>query len=191
MSNVTTIKDLAKQMAKEQNRVRMFIARRTTKLMRDRLKEAYKECIRQFYEYETTSYIRYGQTTPGTKTGVNLYKGIDYADYENESFSKGVSFSDKDTITVGITVSSDNMIDHYKDTVDKVLNLIMNGVRFKTETADSVKLMQFTVKYDEFVGTPIEVLEQYKNKIADEIADQAVKDAIDELNGQLQYIRLS
>ena len=81
----------------------------------------YDSFIDQFYAYETTSYIRHGETRSGTKVGINLYRAND------------ISFNPRN-FEVDINISSRDMEGSYKyDTPYRVLQNVLSGIRFKRD----------------------------------------------------------
>ena len=79
----------------------------------------YDTLIDQFYAYKTSSYIRHGETRPGTGMGINLYRA-------NSIYKK----NGKNPILT-IQINADNMEGGYQhDTKYDVLNYVLSGIRF-------------------------------------------------------------
>ena len=89
---------------------------------RELYKEAvsmYDSFIDQYYKYKTKSYVRHGESYPGTMRGINLYRG------QQIKFYPGL------TPTLEINFSGDDM-ESYRyqhNSPDEVLNMVMSGVR--------------------------------------------------------------
>lgn len=82
--------------------------------------EAYKmydKLIDDFYLYKTKSYIRHGETRPGTQMGSNLYRGQQIKLTPGFIPSLSISFSGKD------------MEKYRHSSPDEVLDMVMNGIR--------------------------------------------------------------
>lgn len=77
----------------------------------------YDAFIDQYYEYKTKSYIRHGESRPGTQRGINLYRGqqIEYKPGLVPSLT--IDFSGKD------------MERYRNNSTDEVLEMVMNGIR--------------------------------------------------------------
>lgn len=100
----------------------------------------YDSFIDQFYAYETKSYIRHGETRPGTCRGINLYRGQQF-ELKNKVYTK--SFIDKvgEKATVNLTLrlntpifstnisAQDMEYRKYHDSAEEVLELVTNGIR--------------------------------------------------------------
>ena len=82
----------------------------------------YDSFIDQFYFYKTRSYIRHGDTAPGTMHGINLYRGQDFnltLNAHNAFFTLDFSSSDMES-------------SHYRKTpASTVLKNVLSGYRFK------------------------------------------------------------
>ena len=82
--------------------------------------EAYKmydSLIDQFYSYKTKSYIRHGETRPGTQMGTNLYRG--------QQFMLTPGFIPQLTIDF----SGEDMENYQHNSADEVLSMVMRGIR--------------------------------------------------------------
>ena len=84
--------------------------------MYDELNKMYDSFIRQFYRYETQSYIRHWEGSPGTKTGTNLY----YGNQIKKRMSYGLPYLE-------IDFDARNMAGYRRDSADTVLNQVMSG----------------------------------------------------------------
>lgn len=80
----------------------------------------YDTFINQFYSYPTTSYIRHGETKPGTGRGINLYRGQQIRKLgTSKNPMLEISFSGSD-MEGGYEYASPT----------EVLEGVMNGLRF-------------------------------------------------------------
>lgn len=191
MSTKIDIESYAKNVKAEHDRLRMFIARRTVVLMRERLADIYRECIRQFYSYKTLKYVRRGQSKPGTSSGKELYKALD-----TTKFSRGIPFTAPDTVEAGVEITSSLMDQqsYYYDSVDTVLAYIMNGTRFQKSLwiGRNIEMAHFTVEINtpwcSASGTPLSVLEECKDQMSETILDDVMEMAIKEL--KFEYINI-
>lgn len=87
----------------------------------------YDSFIDQFYAYKTTSYIRHGETKPGTMVGSNLYRGQDFR-------------FDPNKLTLDLDFSSKDMQEGYQyDKAKDVLFKVMRGYRFKAKNIDVIE----------------------------------------------------
>lgn len=85
----------------------------------DEVIKMYDSLIDQFYAYKTTSYIRHGETRPGTGMGINLYRA------NNISKTSGKNPSLK------VILSANDMMGGYQhDTKGDVLEYVLSGIRF-------------------------------------------------------------
>ena len=97
---------------------------RSNKILHKEALNMYKTLIMQFYEYETTSYLRHGEPFVGTGEGSNLLAGGDKHMITMDN-------SGKKTPKLHIKFSADGMEGGYEyDTPEHVLECVMNGIRF-------------------------------------------------------------
>ena len=97
------------------------------KVVNELNKELYKDVVQmydtfitQFYAYKTTSYIRHGQTVPGTQTGESLFRAQDFrigGNYYNPTLI--INFAPND---MGTT--------YQYDSAENVFDYVMHGIRF-------------------------------------------------------------
>lgn len=109
------------------------------------INELYKEAwkmydsfIDQYYSYKTQSYIRHGETRPGTCRGINLYRGQQFK-IKNKVQSKSIPIKiDKANFTLEATLNTPALItnisgeemDGYRyNTTDEVLDMVIDGIR--------------------------------------------------------------
>ncbi len=95
-----------------------------TKAINYTYRELYKEAtamydtyIDQYYRYKTKSYIRHGESYPGTMRGINLYRG------QQIKFSPGLLPS------LDIRFSGEDMDDYQHNSPDEVLSMVTRGIR--------------------------------------------------------------
>lgn len=89
----------------------------TYKELYDESKKMYDSYIDQYYKYKTKSYIRHGESSPGTMRGINLYRG------QQIKFSPGLIPS------LDIRFSGEDMEEYQYDFPDEVLAMVMRGIR--------------------------------------------------------------
>ena len=77
----------------------------------------YDKLIDDFYLYKTKSYIRHGETRPGTQMGSNLYRG--------QQIKLAPGFIPK----LSISFSGKDMDGYQHSSTDEVLKMVMNGIR--------------------------------------------------------------
>lgn len=178
--------NISKEIAKEMNYVKKWIAKRTAKKMRNKLIKVYDSLIDQFYKYPTRVYIRHDLDEPkvGTRTGVNLYRSL-----ESHAGEPPRLQPTPNSIYGGIMISADDMNGtNYKISKDEVLDNILKGIRFP-ETKKNPE-MTFVSSYEDFecsaTGTIIEVLESVRDQLASKYADEAIEEAKKEL--KLKYV---
>ena len=100
----------------------------------------YDSFIDQYYAYKTRSYVRHGETKPGTCVGINLYRAQQFK-IKNSTYTE--NFTDRagkkttinltmklNTPTFSTNISAEDMEDHnYYDPAEEVLDLVVNGIR--------------------------------------------------------------
>jgi len=126
MAKHTTSKSMADSL-KEQVRGRIhkdFIdcAKRVNYKMYGEVKAMYKKLIRQFYDYETTSYIRHFEGKPGTRYGENLEYPISGIKMDNSHSPKLHVELDPGEI------SQSPPYEHHSP--EQVLDYVTAGIRF-------------------------------------------------------------
>ena len=91
----------------------------TYRKLYDEAKKMYDSYIDQYYKYKTKSYIRHGESRPGTMRGINLYRG------QQIKFSPGL------VPTLDIHFSGEDMENYglKGDSPDEVLSMVMRGIR--------------------------------------------------------------
>ena len=105
--------------------------------------QMYDSFITQFYLYKTTSYIRHGQTVPGTLSGESLFRAQD--------FRIGGNYY-KPSLIVDF-IPNDMNTKYQYDTSASVFNYVMHGVRFPYYDAMSW-IGEYRGKHFSFKGTP-------------------------------------
>lgn len=122
------------------------------KELKSETSKMYDSLIDQFYSYHTTSYIRHGQTKPGTENGLSLYRA--------NSITTGGSYKNP-TLIIDIN-SRDMNVDHQYDTDSKVLDYVMYGIRFPYFSPMSWKEGgSYKGKYFNYTGTPLHVFQNF------------------------------
>ena len=109
-------------------RIKQRVLRAYKKTINYAQKELYQEAWRmydsfidQFYSYPTVSYIRHGESRPGTKTGINLYRAQNIK----------LDISDAMNPQVIIDINSSDMEGGYqRHSPSEVLEYVLNGYRF-------------------------------------------------------------
>lgn len=87
--------------------------------------QMFNSYIDYFYSYETTSYIRHGQSNPGTRNGLNLYRSFTIKKKnKGKTFSLYIKYSGEDMNRY------DEREYEYDKNPDNVLDYIFNGIRF-------------------------------------------------------------
>lgn len=80
--------------------------------------DMFNKFIHDYYTFHTKRYIRHGQSSPGTETGINLYK------------ANQISKTSGKRPTLTIDFSAENMAGGYvKDDPDTVLGQVLEGVQ--------------------------------------------------------------
>lgn len=182
------IDHISKEITKEMNMAKKWIARRTAKKMRNKLIHVYDELIDQFYSYETKRYIRHGLSSAGTGNGVNLYNALGSHAGEPPALQPTPS-----SIDGGIMLNSQDMSgENYNVSKDEVLDYILSqGVRYPA--TNKKPEMNFQVSYSDSecsaAGTPIDVLESIRDQLAFKYAEDAKEEAKIEL--RLKYIEIT
>lgn len=100
---------------------------KTNKELHKEITQMYDTLIEQFYEYKTTSYVRYLEHRKGTGEGTNLLYG------KNFSMNNRASHSPK----LIVEFSGEEIEDynrHRWDTPDQILDCVLHGIRFPYET---------------------------------------------------------
>lgn len=123
-----------------------FVVNEYNKAINKLKKEAekmYDSFIDQFYLYRTKSYIRHGQTRPGTGNGINLYRG-QHIRVETKTF-QGFRIN---KLIIDFN-GSDMESKRYKyDSADQVLDYVMSGIRFTHEFENGKWEMTWEGNYD-------------------------------------------
>lgn len=99
----------------------------------------YDSFIDQYYAYKTKSYVRHGETKPGTCRGINLYRGQQFKIVDKTHIESCTDTAGKKTI-INLTAKLNTPIFHmdisakdmegYKyNPADEVLDLVVNGIR--------------------------------------------------------------
>lgn len=77
----------------------------------------YDALIDQFYTYKTKSYVRHGETKPGTQMGSNLYRG------------QQIKLIHGFVPQLTIDFSGEEMERYRHNSADEVLDMVMHGIR--------------------------------------------------------------
>lgn len=122
-----------------------YLANEYNKAMKKLKREAekmYDSFIDQFYSYKTRSYVRHGQTRPGTGTGINLYRGqqIRIEKTKHNGFTL-------DNLVIEFNGLDMESKKYRYNTADEVLDYVMNGIRF-THKFESDWTMTWEGNYD-------------------------------------------
>jgi len=127
--------------------------------------DMYDTFIDQFYSYKTTSYIRHGQTKPGTQTGVSLYRA--------QNISIGGNYYNPKLIVD--FRPSDMNVSYEWDEAPDVFNYVMYGIRFPYFNNSSNWIGKYEGKYFSFKGTPMHAFQLF-NDTFDEIAEKGFRE---------------
>lgn len=115
-------------------------------------KKMYDSLIDDFYKYKTKSYIRHGESIPGTQVGTSLYRGNNiHATYGK--MPKLYVYFDKDILESGEH-------EYQYDTPDKVFDYVMFGIRFPYYNT-MVWSTEYKGKYFSYKGTPSTIFNQF------------------------------
>lgn len=185
------IQTISKEIAKEMNYAKKWIAIRTATKMRNKLIKVYDDIIEQFYSRIPTSYRRH-DVTPFTAEGINLYRAL-----QSHTGAAPKLMPSAHTIDGGIEISSADMVErNYHVSKDIVLDYVLDGIRFPaTQTSNGIYrgAMEFTVTYDDgdchAQGTPLEVLESVRDQLVERYTKEAKEEAKKEL--KLKYVELT
>lgn len=111
------------KLLKQAERDFKLCARETNNEIHDEVRKMYKAFIEQFYDYETTSYVRHFEGRVGTRRGENLL-------YPWEGIRKNNS-----TPKLIVEFWAQEMAGGYRfDTPEHVLDLVLHGIRFPYAT---------------------------------------------------------
>ena len=80
--------------------------------------EMYDTFIEQYYDYPTTTYIRHGESKPGTQHGINLYRAQDIKKKSGDNPELTIHFS-----------PSDMQGGYQHGTPEDVFQNVMNGIQ--------------------------------------------------------------
>lgn len=106
------------QMDKADEDIRASISSTNKKLVSE-LKRMYRSFIEQFYQYQTSSYVRHGTSRPGTQQGYSLYRAAEIRSAAGR------------LPRLVVNIFGDRMDESYEyDDADAVFDLIANGIRF-------------------------------------------------------------
>lgn len=104
------------------------------KILKREAEKMYDKFLDQFYLYKTRSYIRHGQSRPGTGSGINLYRGqqikIKRKTYKN---------FDIDILDISFDGSEMESKRYQHHSADEVLGFVMDGWRFINTELDNPK----------------------------------------------------
>ena len=141
------------------------------RIINDVNKDLYKETIKmydsiidQFYFYKTTSYIRHGETRPGTGMGINLYRA------NNITYKEGKSPS------LTVNINSDDMEGGYENpSKEDVFEYITSGVRFPFGKVPPANNLEYKGKYFSYKGSINSIFMQLDNDYKDISSDMFYK----------------
>lgn len=124
----------------------------------------YDKLIDDFYSYKTTSYIRHGESKPGTGRGITLYRGQD--------FKKIRGIAPKLILNVNPNILSSGERQYQHDPAERVFDTVMYGIRFPFGQSASTWVGEYQGKYFSFKGTPDSIFNNFDrwfNQIAETI----------------------
>lgn len=149
--------------------------------MYDEAVNMYDEFIRQFYSYETTSYIRHWEGKPGTGEGQNLYFGKDIRKETRKPKLIIYLPTDPEYISNGGGQMKEPMADDYRfNTAQEVLSYVYSGVRFPDKFNKVVMEWRgdYKGKYFRYRGTMEDAFNTFNmkfDKIAMSVAQKYLK----------------
>ena len=135
------------------------------KELHEELVNMYDTFIDQFYSYKTTSYIRHGQTKPGTQSGESLYRAQNIT-------MRGGSYNPR----LLVNFSPEDMDVSYRfDSAPDVFNYVMYGIRFPYFDNASNWIGEYHGKYFSFKGTPKHAFQAFNDNF-NEIAEKGFRE---------------
>ena len=142
----------------------------------EEVNKMYDSFIEQFYEYETTSYIRHWEGVAGTRTGQNLYLGKCIRKYNG--WKPTLSILLPEDIGYSSTMNGGYQYDKPED----VLDYVVNGYRFpyqfkhlKEPKKKDVMIWTgiYNGKYFNYKGTMRDAFDEFDEKF-DELATEII-----------------
>ena len=131
---------------------------------KDLAKEAsrmYDSFIDQYYSYKTVSYIRHGESRPGTQRGINLYRANDIL--------KTVT---RDAFVIDINANDMEDKRYQKDSKEFVLDNILYGYRGVPNYWLKEWIGTYEGKYFSYTGTPIKAFKYFNDYVVPEVIMQ-------------------
>lgn len=152
---------------KERNRLRTVAIKAANTAIDAFYEESWKmfdSFIDQYYSYSTLSYIRHGESKPGTKRGINLYR------------ANQIRKKNGDNPTINIQIDASDMEDGYQyDSPTFVLENVMHGYRGVPGKWLREWTGNYVGKYFSYSGTPanaFRIFESHFDEIAGNIYDE-------------------
>ena len=130
----------------------------------------YDKLIDDFYLYKTTSYIRHGESRPGTQRGTTMYRGQDFKIIKGKEPKLRIFFNPN------ILQSSERGYGGYtKKDGTKILpedpshvyDLVMYGIRFPMEHNFMTWTGEYKGKYFSYKGTPYQIMQMFDKDFKD------------------------
>lgn len=125
----------------------------------------YDSFIDQYYNYKTKSYIRHGETRPGTKRGINLYRG------------NKIEKENGDDPIIDILYDASDMEGYRRTSPDFVLESVMRGYRGVPWGQWNNWEGTYNGKYFSYTGTPKDAFDMLNEKF-DDIASNIFNEEI-------------
>jgi len=154
-------KSLNKYVNKKVKEVRKEFRKTIRDVNKELVKEAsrmYDTFIDQYYSYKTKSYIRHGETRPGTGVGINLYRANDIRAINNRSFI--------------LDINSHDMEGYKKDSSEFVLNNVLEGYRGIPGYWLQEWVGTYEGKYFSYTGTIRKAFEYFNEYVVPEVVIQ-------------------
>lgn len=104
------------------------------KILKREAEKMYDKFLDQFYSYKTRSYIRHGQSRPGTGNGINLYRG-----QQIKIKRKAHKDFNIDILDISFDGSEMESKRYQHHSADEVLGFVMDGWRFINTELDDPK----------------------------------------------------
>lgn len=119
----------------------------------------YDKLIDDFYSYTTTSYIRHGETRPGTQQGITLYRGQDFGIVRGKNPRLRIFFDPNILKASERGYGTKN----YPETPEHVFDLVMYGIRFPVghDGHGMSWTGEYNGKYFSYKGTPYEIMKSF------------------------------
>ena len=179
--------ELRKQREAEKNRFKKTVRKEAIQVWNEAINYTYKELydeawkmydtfINQFYAYKTKSYIRHGETKPGTGMGSNLYRG------QQITLKPGFNPS------LSIEFSGEDMEKYRHNSTDEVLKMVMSGIRgVPSKRWWTTWKGSYNGTYFSFSGEMINAFNTFENYFYD-IANVIFSKKLDNINKSGRFI---